>query len=85
MSSSYGHKVRCLTADELERDRKSRGGDVYPDRMRCGAPKCRTDFSHIASYWYVTGRAGRTTRADREYCKAHAESFAKKHGLQAAS
>lgn len=81
MSSSYGHKVRRLTADEWERDRNSRGGDVHPDRMRCGAPKCQHVFTCIASYAYVTGRAGRTTRARREYCESHAQAFAKKHGL----
>jgi hypothetical protein len=37
--------------------------------------------THIATYSYVTGRAGRTSWASKRICDDHAAAFAKKHGI----
>lgn len=72
MSSSYGHQIQSASL----RDREAN------DQWGCMHPKCRaTPILFVASYRYVTGRKGRTTRAERFFCQVHGDAFAKKNGL----
>jgi hypothetical protein len=72
-SNSWGHTVRALTADERQaRDRLG---------WTCSAGKCQQTPTHVTTYHYVTGRAGRTTDAERHVCGEHARRFAAKHNL----
>ena len=72
-SNSWGHAVRALTADERQaRDRLD---------WTCSAGKCQQAPTHVTTYQYVTGRAGRTSEAEKRVCGEHARRFAAKHNL----
>ena len=78
--SSFGHTVRKMTAGELDKVRRLT--ERCPEHpYQCGTLRCTASPTLVCSYRYVTGRAGRVTRADREYCQQHAEAFAKKNGV----
>ena len=71
MGDSWDHVIRLLTDKELE----------YYGQWHCSAPRCHESPTHGGEYRYVTGRAGRTTRAERKLCPEHAARFAAKHSL----
>jgi hypothetical protein len=48
----------------------------------CVVKDCPHPIGFCTAYVYVTGRAGRTTRARRFVCEAHARKFATKHRLE---
>jgi hypothetical protein len=75
MSSSWGHTIRALTADEVERSKRL-------GYAKCAAGKCREQRRYVTTYKYVTGRAGRVSSAQRELCGDHAAKFCRKHGLE---
>lgn len=55
-------------------------GDPQPKWTWCSA-RCHTRREFIVRYAYITGRAGRTSDAERRVCRKHAEAFAKKYGV----
>jgi|GEM_PF-6625045 len=55
--------------------------DLVGEPLRCSAPRCQEPPNYYGRYDYVTGRRGRITTASRYYCLAHAEAFARTHGL----
>lgn len=78
-SKSWGHAAGVLP----EADRSYRwDGEIW--WLACASPRCENQVSHWTSYSYVTGRAGRVTRATRKVCEHHAEQFASKHGIPVA-
>jgi len=95
MSSSYGHSVRLLTAEELAELQARYDRDIawskanYPDRpmpeyylngnysTKCSYAKCPEKARYRLTYQYVTGRAGRTTTAEKNICEKHAEKYLK--------
>jgi hypothetical protein len=48
--------------------------------FRCSV-RCPERVAFVACYSYVTGRAGRTSRQERQICRKHAETFAKRYGV----
>lgn len=93
-AKSWGHAIRALTADELERARVRlenskrtyaadiARGQLWPIRWRwCGSPKCQEPHAWIGWYSYVTGRAGRVSQRNVYLCDAHARRFCEQHGL----
>jgi hypothetical protein len=50
-------------------------------RRRCSV-RCQNDVAYVTTYQYITGRAMRTSWADRRVCAEHAAKFAAKHGLE---
>jgi hypothetical protein len=81
MSSAHGHFIRRFP--DAARDYP--GGRLYAGHSggRCaGARDCFEPLAFYASYRYVTGRAGRTTRRDLYLCRKHGEHFAAKHNLK---
>jgi len=75
-SRSWGHAIRPLT--EQEQASNARSG-----RATCGTGRCTEQATHLTTYKYVTGRAGRVSSASRHVCTAHADTFAAKHDLAA--
>lgn len=74
MSNSWGREVNRLTEDQLA---------LYARHdWTCAAGKCKEPPTHLTTYSYVTGRAGRVSFASRRACTAHAEAFAAKHGIE---
>lgn len=89
MSRAWGHKIRKLTIDEVadieERGRRHR--EQFPDsswdERKCrAAPKCRERAAYLIEYSYVTGRAGRTSYAQKMVCEHHGNRFMAKHGIE---
>lgn len=37
--------------------------------------KCKNESTHLLTYRYVTGRAGRTSYAEKPICEHHAEKY----------
>jgi hypothetical protein len=74
VSSSYGHAIRALSAEEIAN--RTRLG------YWCSSGKCREQVACDASYRYVTGRSGRTTERNTQMCAEHGKKFAAKHGLE---
>lgn len=72
--AAWGFEVSLLAEDEVRR-RAQRDG-------HCSTGKCRDRATHLTSYRYVTGRAGRVGSAERAVCTAHAERFAAKHEVE---
>ena len=75
MSRTWGHSLRVLSQKEIDAD--ARAGWTT-----CNVPRCINPRSHVASYQYITGRAGRQSSADKAMCSGHAAKFAKQHGLR---
>lgn len=75
MSNSWGHKIASASPRE-----RAHNGDGQP--FTCVNPKCMGHIVFVTSYAYVTGRRGRTSRAERFVCEAHGRKFAEKHGLE---
>lgn len=82
--SAFGHYVRLATDEE--RAGLDRSAERFPDSAhrwyRCGTRGCTEPVTHFVGYRYVTGRGGRISSNERRACTAHAEKFAKKHGLE---
>jgi hypothetical protein len=94
MSSSYGHTVRLLTAEELAALQVQYDKDIawrkanYPNEpvpvyylegrysTQCSF-KCKEKAKYRLAYRYITGRAGRTTTAEKNICEKHAEKYLK--------
>jgi hypothetical protein len=70
---SWNHRVYRL--DPADIDRNDRFG------VTCATSKCKTLPTHATRWDYVTGRAGRVSDTTRLVCAAHAEAFARRHGL----
>lgn len=98
MSKAWGHKVRALTEQEIEKQTQSgknwykfklehprlQGeGEVVPDESKCIhherkcriSSKCQNECTHMLTYNYVTGRAGRTSWAEKPVCEEHAKKY----------
>lgn len=74
MGSSWGHAVARLDPETIdEHDRWGR---------RCSARRCIEPVTHVISYRYVTGRAGRVSWAERRVCDDHAARFAKRYQVE---
>jgi hypothetical protein len=67
-TGSWGHTLRPRPAEYTS-----------PAWDRCSAPRCAEPSRWLATYNYVTGRAGRTSFARKLYCDLHAERFRVKH------
>lgn len=74
--TSWGHAAGRLE----ESDPYYRPLGTQP--LVCSWPKCGQPVTHWTSYRYVTGRAGRVSRATKHVCEVHAQRFADKHGLE---
>lgn len=72
--TTWGHHARRLTAAEV--DRFDRWGEVCAT-----SPTCTGQATTMICYEYVTGRARRTTTANKRACDRHADAFATKHDL----
>lgn len=80
MSNAWGHTLRRLTDDERW-NRFVIGGRAVSERRQCAS--CRGEKSPadwLATYNYVTGRAGRVSWARRYLCDRHADAFRRRHG-----
>jgi hypothetical protein len=83
-ANSWGHTLQRLSADETARM-------LHADACDCGCRRRRLctigrrdhqePATHLATYQYVTGRAGRVSWARRYMCDVHAEKFRVKHDL----
>lgn len=82
MANSWGHTVRPMTADEINRNRVLEERHPKYGPITCSAPKCKEPPRFVVKYRYITGRAGHASYAEKEYCVAHALTFAKKHGAR---
>lgn len=87
MSSAFGHAIETIAADSFyfpkrvpHWDRNRPGVLIW--NPRCSNSVCDERPEFIASYDYVTGRAGRVSSQRRFLCKAHGEAFAKRNGLE---
>jgi hypothetical protein len=84
-SSAFGYALTRLGADAYDTpERVPDWHDASREVWRpcCTDRKCDGRPEFIASYRYVTGKAGRVSSQRRYVCQAHAEAFAKKHGLE---
>ena len=74
MGSSWGHAAARLDPETIdEHDRWGR---------RCSARRCVEPATHVTSYRYVTGRAGRVSWAERRVCDSHAARFAQRYQVE---
>lgn len=71
MSNSWGHSLRLL----------KRGEEKYWFGEKCTAPKCQNKSEFVASYKYITGKAGRVSQAEKPLCREHAHKYAVKYHL----
>lgn len=83
--SSFGHKI--VSATQCDRDhynnpRQGSAGVTWP-AIGCGGPKCGKPIAYVASYRYVTGRAGRVSTSEKFLCEDHGRKFAAKNNLDA--
>lgn len=46
----------------------------YQRKCRISA-KCKNEATHLLTYRYVTGRAGRTSSAEKPVCEHHAKKY----------
>lgn len=78
MTRSWGHQIRKATAEETASWDRQRGGREggYP---RCSHPRCRAVPTHVSTYRYVSGKAGRVTGTERLLCDDHAVRFVARH------
>lgn len=88
MSSAYGHAIVRLTKEEeydFNRPRGGGPGQCSEYILRCSADTrkraCHERVKWRASYRYVTGKSGRTTRSERRYCDRHALRFCAMNSL----
>lgn len=45
-------------------------------RMKCSISRhCKNEATHVLRYHYVTGKAGRTSWAEKQICAAHAAKY----------
>jgi hypothetical protein len=70
-SKSWGHTLQRLDPEQLP---------VYDPF--CRVARCRERATHLGTYDYVTGRAGRTSFARKYMCDLHAERFRARHALE---
>lgn len=82
MSGSWGHTLRRLAEEEVW-DRFTIGGEAVAERRECASCRgVRAPATWLATYNYVTGRAGRVSWARRYLCDAHAEAFRRRYGAE---
>lgn len=83
---TWGHAIARLPQAEVDDldARAIRAEPRYVHQYRCHAPRmrCPGKIEFEVRYNYVTGRAGRVTDRRMRRCRAHAEAFAKKHGVE---
>jgi len=78
MGDSWGHTIRPLTTEEIEREAQMR--EKYGERYySCRTPRCVERSAFQTTYQYVTGRAGRVSYARKNLCSAHAEKLRAKY------
>ncbi len=75
MSTGSNHRIVAL--------RDPAGQHCSMRRYRHPEPDygCLEQALFRCSWDYVTGRQGRVSYADRQYCENHARKFAERHGL----
>lgn len=78
MSNSWGHTAYRMTDEEIA---KIVG---YGWTCSCSGSRGRCDLKaeYCVEYSYVTGRAGRTSYAQKKACIEHAKKFAAKHKIE---
>jgi hypothetical protein len=78
MSNSWGHTAYRLTDEEIAKFVQ------LGWTCSCGGPRGRCDLKaeYCVEYSYVTGRAGRTSYAQKKACIEHAKKFAAKHKVE---
>jgi hypothetical protein len=88
-SSSWGHTLERLSADRLAEQERVAARYAERDRRYKSCTFGRMDHLdpaiYVATYNYVTGRAGRVSWACKHVCADHAAKFATKHGIDLAS
>lgn len=62
-----GHPKEGITPD--------RAKSVHYERKCRISGKCQNECTHMLTYRYVTGRAGRTTFAEKPVCEVHAAKY----------
>lgn len=97
MNKSWGHTVRPLSEEEIQRQIENgkhwyewqnnhpKEGQVTYDEAtyihkerKCRiSGKCGNESSFMLTYRYVTGRAGRTSFAEKQICEHHAQKYIK--------
>lgn len=75
---SWGHSIRVLKQEECKHIWVGSNGSSLD---KCAAPKCQNKPEFIASYNYITGKAGRVSKAERALCRKHAHKYAIKYHL----
>jgi len=82
-SRAWMHAVQLVTGARRENLERYKASSEWHLRslVRCTVRACDAGGEYLISYTYTTGRAGRTTRAERLVCEIHARRFARRHGL----
>lgn len=73
MSNSWGHTVNFASKKDAP---------WLDEGSLCVVRGCPHTIAFRTTYRYVTGRAGRVSRADRYICEEHARKFATKHKIE---
>lgn len=75
MPRSWNHRARRLDPDDI--DHYDRWG-----RLCTAGRRCPGQATHLITYDYVTGRAGRVSDSSRIACETHATRFATRHQVE---
>ncbi len=75
MQKSWNHRARKLHPDDV--DFHDRWGHLCAAGRRCPG-----QVTHLITYDYVTGRAGRVSDSSRLACEPHATRFVTKHQIE---
>ncbi len=85
MGNSWGHTLERLTDEEIAKRIHDKACDCGCRRRRLctsGRRDHEAPATYLATYNYVTGRAGRVSWASKYVCDDHAAKFAAKHGIR---
>jgi len=89
MGESWGHTLERLSADRLAELERTAARLRLRGRQYKSCTVGRMDHlqpaTYVATYNYVTGRAGRVSWASKRLCDDHAAKFAAKHGIDLAA
>jgi hypothetical protein len=88
MSNSWGHTLERLSDERIAERAHAKACNCGCRRRRLctsGRRDHEAPATYLATYNYVTGRAGRVSWASKYVCDDHAAKFAAKHGIDLAS
>ncbi len=88
MGNSWGHTLERLSDERITEMAHAKACDCGCRRRRLcvmGRLDHQAPATYLATYNYVTGRAGRVSWASKHICDDHAAKFAAKHGIDLAS